>query len=61
MCDTDGGQCQCVSNYGGRRCDQCRDGYYSYPDCASEYTVLYYVTECFIMIGHTYVLDIYVT
>lgn len=27
------GQCKCKANTFGRRCDQCQDGYWSYPEC----------------------------
>ena len=33
ICDLGDGQCVCKANYAGRQCDQCRDGYFNYPDC----------------------------
>ena len=32
-CDAETGQCDCKTNYGQRQCDQCSDGYYSFPTC----------------------------
>ena len=33
VCNEMSGQCPCFNNYGGRQCDTCTPGYYSYPDC----------------------------
>jgi len=33
VCDVESGQCSCKSNYGGRTCDLCGNGYYKYPEC----------------------------
>jgi laminin alpha 3/5 len=32
-CHKESGQCQCLFNTDGRRCDQCRNGFFSYPRC----------------------------
>ena len=36
ICDADSGQCPCQVNFGGRKCDKCTPGYYSYPSCFSK-------------------------
>lgn len=33
VCEVSNGQCPCLPNFKGRRCDQCADGYYGYPRC----------------------------
>jgi hypothetical protein len=38
VCDVESGQCSCKSNYGGRTCDICGDGYYSHPECLCKLT-----------------------
>lgn len=30
-----GGQCPCKTNFAGKNCDKCADGYYNFPDCLS--------------------------
>ena len=35
-CNVEGGQCECKTNYAGRTCEECHDGYYNYPDCDSK-------------------------
>lgn len=32
-CDDYSGQCQCKSNFDGKQCERCKDGYYDYPTC----------------------------
>ncbi|KAK3929045.1 Laminin subunit alpha [Frankliniella fusca] len=32
-CEKFGGQCPCKANVIGRRCTECRNGYYGFPDC----------------------------
>ncbi|KHJ40538.1 laminin EGF-like protein [Trichuris suis] len=32
-CDETNGQCSCVKNVGGRRCEKCLAGFYGYPHC----------------------------
>ncbi|KAI3381409.1 hypothetical protein SNEBB_000855 [Seison nebaliae] len=32
-CNHRNGQCDCRENIGGRRCDQCKAGYWNYPEC----------------------------
>lgn len=31
------GVCQCKYNFGGDKCDRCRDGFYNYPTCEGEF------------------------
>jgi hypothetical protein len=38
VCDVEAGQCSCKSNYGGRTCDICGNGYYNYPQCLCKLT-----------------------
>lgn len=33
ICDVSSGNCSCKSNYAGRTCDICENGYYNYPEC----------------------------
>ena len=33
MCSKETGQCDCKPNYDSLKCDQCKAGYYSYPEC----------------------------
>lgn len=33
VCHNETGKCPCRSNFGGRQCDQCADGYHNYPEC----------------------------
>lgn len=40
VCHSESGKCTCKSNFGGRQCDQCADGYHSYPDCQCMYLLL---------------------
>ena len=39
-CDMTTGLCSCRSNFGGRDCGTCQDGYYNYPNCDCK--LLYY-------------------
>ena len=32
---------RCKPQYGGRACDECNDGHYMYPTCASKYNINY--------------------
>ena len=32
ICVTNG-KCDCKSNFGGQKCDQCRSGFYMFPKC----------------------------
>ena len=32
-CNATTGQCLCLASRSGRRCDQCKPGYYGYPNC----------------------------
>lgn len=32
-CETGSGQCSCLPSRSGRRCDQCKSGYYGFPNC----------------------------
>jgi len=32
-CDIFGGQCECKTNVIGRQCEECKTGYYGFPDC----------------------------
>ncbi|GCB66795.1 hypothetical protein scyTo_0005035, partial [Scyliorhinus torazame] len=32
-CEDNTGRCYCKYNYGGEDCDQCAEGYYSFPNC----------------------------
>lgn len=32
-CDLVSGQCKCLSNFGGERCERCKHGYFQYPEC----------------------------
>ncbi|KAF6202105.1 hypothetical protein GE061_004503, partial [Apolygus lucorum] len=32
-CEKFGGQCECKDHVIGRKCDDCREGYYGFPDC----------------------------
>ena len=31
------GKCDCKPNYIGVKCDECRFGYFQYPECRSKY------------------------
>ena len=33
-CDNQG-QCQCLANFGGKKCDSCAPGYHNHPTCKS--------------------------
>ena len=33
LCNKETGQCNCKSNTAGLKCDQCKPGYYAYPNC----------------------------
>ena len=39
-CNVEGGQCECKTNYAGRTCEECHDGYYNYPDCDSKCLIM---------------------
>lgn len=45
VCDVELGQCLCKSNYGGRTCDLCGNGYYKYPECLCKliYSLRYFL------------------
>lgn len=32
-CDPDTGNCICLEGFEGRLCDQCRHGFYNFPNC----------------------------
>lgn len=32
-CNQKTGDCPCKNNFSGKQCDQCKDGYWNYPDC----------------------------
>ena len=33
MCDPTTGACECLENFTGHDCDNCADGFYSFPTC----------------------------
>lgn len=40
-CSADG-KCNCLSNFGGKQCDQCSPGYYKYPECLRKFVLLFF-------------------
>ena len=32
-CDQMTGECECKDNIGGATCNECKDGYYDFPNC----------------------------
>lgn len=34
VCDLNSGDCKCLSNFGGRTCNECKNGYHSFPTCS---------------------------
>ena len=37
LCQANGDQCPCKDNYVGAKCDQCKRGYYNFPQCVGKY------------------------
>ena len=48
ICNPATGQCQCTANYAARQCEECRDGFFSYPNCEGIHTLThsYKKTNC---------------
>ena len=40
VCNQRNGQCSCAVNFGGRDCEHCAPGYYNYPECTREYSLI---------------------
>lgn len=38
-CDVATGQCVCKANFHGLHCDECKNGYYEYPNCLCKYCI----------------------
>ena len=37
ICDPTTGECICMKNYAGPRCDICNEGYYNFPRCSGNF------------------------
>lgn len=37
FCDINSGECKCKSNFGGKNCNKCSDGYYGFPTCSCKF------------------------
>ena len=42
VCNRANGQCECKTNYAGRKCDECQNGFYSYPSCYSKLKIAFF-------------------
>ena len=38
VCDKDG-YCPCLSNFKGKKCSKCKNGFYMYPKCLSNFHI----------------------
>ena len=41
-CDYETGQCHCICDVEGYKCDNCTDYHYGFPDCHGNFLTIYF-------------------